>query len=270
MELLFLRIIALLAGSGLGAVQDARTGMISDKINYAMIATGIILNIIAFDWIGLLFVAVVFGIGFVVYYFGKIGGGDVKLFTGIAFLMPFYVGRIFVLSVLLVSAILAVIFYSVFYTLKYARRGINWKENTENLKKVFLFAIVFIAYFWFLAQTKQVSVFALGFLGTGFAFGLLFLAFEKGIRKNFFLKKISLSKLEEDEVIASEFIDEKIKKVLGAGMKGILGEKEKQKLEKAGIKEIPVYRNMPPFAPFIFLAIIVVLLKPDFLGFLFI
>ncbi len=195
-----------------------------------------------------------------------------------------YAGRIFVLSILLVSAVTAVIFFFVFFTLKYARKGIELKENRENLQKVFLFAIVFIAYLWFLWQTQAVSPFALFFLGTGFFFGLLFLAFEKGIRKNFFLKKISLSQLEEDEVIATDFLDEKTKnalfgrkafgkektKIEFGTFKGILGEKEKQKLEKAGIKEILVYRNMPPFAPFIFLAIIIVLIKPDFLGFLFI
>jgi hypothetical protein len=96
------------------------------------------------------------------------------------------------------------------------------------------------------------------------------LALEKGIRKNFFLKKINLSELEEDEVIAAEFLDEKTRKALELKTKGILGEKEKNKLEKAGIKEILVYRNLPPFAPFVFIAIIIILALPEITGLLFI
>ena len=270
MELLFARIAVLVVGSLLGGVQDAKTGLISDKITYAMIGLGIIFNLVELNWIGLAMGTIVFGIGYLAYYFGKIGGGDVKLFTGIAFLLPFFSGKIFILGVLFVSAILAVIFYAAYYSLKYAKKGIVLKENYSGIKKAFLFAVVFIAYFALLLNTKMVPLHTIVFLGIGFAFGLVFLALEKGIRKNFFLKKIKLKELEEDEVIALDFLDEKTKKALDLQAKGILGEKEKQKLEKKGITEILVYRNMPPFGPFIFIAIIAVLLKPDLVGLLFI
>jgi Flp pilus assembly protein protease CpaA len=270
MDLFLLRIIVLLVGSFLGGVQDAKTGIISDKITCSMIALGIIFNLVEFNWAGLAMGAIVFGIGYAVYYFGKIGGGDVKLFSGIAFLMPFFAEKIFVLSTLFVSAMLAVIFYSIFFTAKYARKGINWGENRQGIRKSLFFGIIFFAYFFLLARLGILQQGTIVFLGTGFACGLVFLALEKGIRKNFFLKKINLLELEEDEVIAAEFLDEKTRNALELKTKGILGEKEKNKLENAGIKEILVYRNLPPFAPFVFIAIIIVLALPEITGLLFI
>ncbi|MDD5163790.1 MAG: A24 family peptidase [Candidatus ainarchaeum sp.] len=270
MDLFLLRIGVLLVGSFLGGLQDAKSGIISDKITYAMIGLGIIFNLAEFNWIGLAIGAIVFGIGYLIYYFGKIGGGDVKLFAGIALLMPFFSGKIFVLSVLFVSAVLAVIFYAVFFTAKYARKGINLGENRQGIRKSVFFGIIFFAYFYLLARLGNIQAGTIIFLGTGFACGLVFLALEKGIRKNFFLKKINLSELEEDEVIAAEFLGQKARETLKLAGKGIIGEKEKEKLEKAGIKEILVYRNLPPFAPFIFIAIITVLAFPEMAGFLFI
>jgi len=235
-----------------------------------MIALGIVFNLIEFNWVGLAIGAIVFLTGYFVYYFGKIGGGDVKLFTGIAFLLPFFSEKIFVLSILFVSAILAVIFYSVFFVSKYSRKGISLKENKAGIQKSIIFAAIFFAYFYLLEKTGFMQLGTIVFLGIGFGCGLVFLALEQGIRKNFFLKKIKLSELGEDEVIAMEFTDEKTRKKLGLFAKGIIGEKEKQKLEKAGIKEILVYRNLPPFAPFIFIAIIIVLALPGLFNFFFI
>jgi len=263
MELFLLRIIILAIGSGAAAIQDAKTTLISDKITYAMIALGIIINLVELNWQGLVLGAIVFALGYLVYYLGKIGGGDVKLFTGIVFLMPFFNGKIFVISILVFSALLALVFYSAYFVSKYARKGINWKENSQNIKMSIVLGIVF---FGLLA-----ILFAGGFEFTALLFliippitlGLLFMAFETGIRKNFFLRKIAIEKLEEDEVIAMEFLDEKTKKILGLNAKRIMGEKEKEKLKKSGIKEVLVYRGMPPFAPFIFAAIILVLARPE-------
>ncbi|MDD5148120.1 MAG: A24 family peptidase [Candidatus ainarchaeum sp.] len=264
MDLFLLRIAVLLAGCGLGAAQDAKSGIISDKITYSMVVLGIIFNLAELNWIGLAMGAAVFAIGYAIYYSGKIGGGDVKLFTGIALLLPFFGGKIFVISVLVEAAITAVIFYSVFFIIKYARTGISLKENTQGIKKSIVFGIIFAGFFYFWIATGLLPLHSLVLLAVALCLGLVFLALEKGIRKNFFLKKIKLAELEEDEVIASEFLDENAKKQLALPAKGIIGEKEKQKLSKAGITEVLVYRNLPPFGPFILIGAIMALAFPGF------
>ncbi|MFH1695895.1 MAG: hypothetical protein ABH850_05740, partial [Candidatus Micrarchaeota archaeon] len=93
---------------------------------------------------------------------------------------------------------------------------------------------------------------------------------EKGIKKEFFLKKISLQEMEEDEVIAVEFTPKETLEKLKLGFKGVLGEKEKKELEKAGIKELFVFRELPKFGPFIFVGVLINLAFPQLIVSLFI
>ncbi|MCX6799110.1 MAG: A24 family peptidase [Candidatus Diapherotrites archaeon] len=271
MELILLaRIAALLAGCAAAAYTDAKTGLILDKITYGMIAVGIALNVIEMNWLFLALGAAVFAIGYAVYYAGKIGGGDVKLCTAIAFLLPLYGGQIFIANALFFAALTAVTFYSVFFVTKYARLGINLKENSGNAKKAGAFAIVITAYLIAMVNIGTVKPLALLLLAVPLLLAIAFMAFEKGIRRSFFLRRVALKKLGEDEVIAAEFLDQKIKKKLKLGVKGVFGEKEIAALRKMGVRTVPVYRGMPPFAPFILLGCIVALAQPDLVKLFFI
>jgi len=268
-ELILIRQAIVLVGCGAAAYTDAKTGLILDKITYSMIAAGILLNIFQGEWAWLAVGAAVFAIGYIIYYMGKVGGGDVKLFTGIAFLLPFYQGQFFLLNALFAACILAVLFYSAYYLLKYARKGIDLKENKHGIGKAVLFGIVIGIWLVIVSITQVVSVTALLTLGIVLGLALLFLAFEKGIRRQFFLKEIPISKLEEDEVIATEFLKHGIRKKLGLKFKGVFGEEEKAKLKNLGVAKVPVYRNMPPFGPFILLGCIAAMLWPDIIGLIF-
>jgi prepilin signal peptidase PulO-like enzyme (type II secretory pathway) len=87
---------AALVGSSVAAAWDLRTTEIPDPIPYAMIAIALIIygyqSIAAWDYIPLVnsiaVGAVLFGFGFLLYYFGQWGGGDVKLLSAIGFLLP--------------------------------------------------------------------------------------------------------------------------------------------------------------------------------------
>ncbi len=266
MSLLLLREALVLAGSGLGAFTDLKTGLIPDKITYPMIAAGIIFNLLEFDLTSFLIAAIVFAIGYLLYFAGKLGGGDVKLFTGIALVLPFFNGFTFILSVLFAAAIIAVLFLSSYYVIKYIRIGIDWGENKNGIIRSGLLAVPIAIYFAFLLQTGFVSVDYVIILGVPLLFALVFLAFEMGIRKNFFLKKVKLSELDEDDLIAYAFLEPALKEKIKLGFKGIIDEKLKRELEQMQVKEIRVYRDLPKFAPFVFIAVIAVLAYPDLLG----
>jgi len=268
-DFLLLRQIILLAGCGAAAYTDTKTGLIFDKITYPMIAAGIVLNIAEQQWLFLAAGAIVFAIGYVIYYMGKFGGGDVKLFTGIAFLLPFFQGNFFLLNSLFAACLLAVSFYSTYFLVKYARKGISLKENRQSMRRALFFGAAIAAYLSAIAFMQVMAWQSVAVLVLPLALAILFLAFEKGIRGSFFLKQVELNKLEEDEVIAADFLDEKTKTALNLKVKGVFGEKEIQTLKEIGVKKVPVYRGMPPFAPFILLGVVVAILLPDFLGLLF-
>lgn len=278
--ILLLRQAVILIGSLIAAYTDYKTGYIFDKITYPMIAIGILFNLFEFvqaisvqKFIELFAVGIlVFGLGYAMYFLGKIGGGDVKLFTGIALLLPFENGifplNIFVLNILIWAGITSLIFYGVYYVLKYARKGINLKENSEGIKKASGLGILILFYFFMVYSAGLEKLVLVLFFPLSIS--LIFVALEKGIKKNFFLKKIQVKDMEEDELIAFDFTDKKTIKQLNLGLKGVIEEKEKKEIEKKGIKELFVYRNLPKFGPFIFIGILINLAFPELLVNLFI
>jgi len=257
----------LLIGTATGAVTDAKTGYIYDWITYPMIIIGLILSVIQQQWMNVGIGAIIFTIMYIAYRFGKIGGGDVKLFTAIALLNPIN-QPVFLFTILFFSAVSAMIFYSIFYTIKYYRIGIKLADNKKGISKAIVFGVIIVFYFVMLLQMQLITTPSVVLMLTPLLFGLLFIALQEGIKKNFFETKITLSKLEEDEVIAEGRNPKNIEKILKG--KQIIGEKEKLLLKKAGIKSLYVLRKLPPFGPFILIGTIAAILQPDFMLFIFI
>lgn len=264
-EILLLREMIAIIGTTIAAYTDFKTGLIFDEITYPMILFGIIFNILEFDLNVFIISAIVFTAGYILYFTGKIGGGDVKLFAGLALLVPFVNGTVFILSVLAVSGFASVLFLSVYYLAKYAKKGIKLSENTQSIKKGVLFFFVLLVYFYFGLSSGLFSVTFTLFAGVPALFALVFVSLEQGIKKNFFLKKVLLKDLEEDDLIAAEFLDKKTREKVSVGFKGIIDKALEKKLAALKITEVPVYRNLPKFAPFVLAGVIVSILFPDIL-----
>jgi Flp pilus assembly protein protease CpaA len=263
-DLFLVRAAAIILASGAAAYTDYKTGLIYDYITYPLIGLGILINLFDANPVYSLGLGgIVFAMGLILYYLGKLGGGDVKLFTGLALALPFYGSSIFVVSALFFAAITAVVFFGLYYFLKYWRQGIDFKENSQGIKRASMLAAFVGVYFIFMHS--------LGWISQGFILvliplfiALLFLASEKGIRRQFFLKSVSLQELDQDELIAWEFLSEDLKKSLDLKVKRIIGEKEKAKLKSLGLNEVLIYRELPRFGPFIFVGVLLALLMPDF------
>ncbi|HEX3014193.1 MAG TPA: A24 family peptidase C-terminal domain-containing protein [Methanobacterium sp.] len=77
---------------------DLKSGIIQNKLTFSLIGLGIVLNAVYafmindmwFIIIGVLFTAVIFALGYIFWKLGAWAGGDVKLFTALAALLPFY------------------------------------------------------------------------------------------------------------------------------------------------------------------------------------
>ena len=279
--LLLLREAAVLFSTAIASYTDLRTGLIYDKLTYPMIALGALLNIYVgvfanfMDTINYFAVALaVFAVCYLLYYTGKIGGGDVKLFVGISLLLPYLPNHNypFILLVVFVSAIIAIAALSIYYVPKYFGRGVDFALNKQGIFNASLFAVFFALYFALLFQLKFLQMQFVAVLAVVVVCALLFIAFEKGIRKEFFLKEIAIGKFEEDEIVAWDFLSNGQKEKLGRALnlrgKRVFEKKEIEKLKRLKIAKLPVYRNLPKFAPFVFAAVIVIIALPDlFRGF---
>ena len=264
MDLLLLRQALVLIASAISAFTDWKTGLVLDKITYPLIAIGVVLNVLEQQWLGLALGAIVFALGYAFYYTGKIGGGDVKLFAGTAMTLPFFEKGIFLLNALFVGAILAVVFFTAYFAGKYLlKNGLNFGENKKGIMNAAMVGAFLVLYLFLILQLNVLSLYSIAMLAVALAFGLVFVALEKGIRREFFLKKVKLKDLEEDELLAIEFEKPQTIKLLDLKLKGVLGKKEIEKLKKAGMEEALVYRNAPRFAPFFFLGCLVAVLFPN-------
>ncbi|MBU0662447.1 MAG: A24 family peptidase [Candidatus Diapherotrites archaeon] len=269
MELLLIRGAAVLIAAAISAYTDYKTGLIPDKITYSLIALGAVLLIFDFNFQAVLISGAVFAIGYVFYYAGKFGGGDVKLFTGIALVLPVLGGQVFVITVLFAASAFAAVWMGAYYAIKYFRGGGGFNENRKRIILACALGIVVSALLALSAWGGRISLFAAMAMGVPLLFALLFVALERGIRRTCFLERVNIGALDEDDIIAIEFMGEGQAEKLGtmfrAGLKGIIDEKAKRGLEKLGIKEVPVYRNLPRFGPFILAGVIIALLMPDLL-----
>lgn len=267
-DLFLARQVIAIAASAASAYTDLKTGLIYDGITLPMIALGILLNLYEQQFGAILVAGIVFAIGYVLYFGGKIGGGDVKLFTGIALVMPEINGSVFVINTFIFSALAAVMFLSIYYPLKYLRKTKSiraaFDENKQGVRRGIVLSLVLLAYFYFLFSTGIASETYLIIIAIPMFFGVLFFCFEKGIKEKIFLEKIPVGKIEEDELIAKEFLDKKTLEGLSLGPKGIIDAKAAEKLRALGVKEILVYRNLPRFGPFILFGVVAAIYFPNF------
>ena len=259
MELLLFREIIVVAAVAAAAYTDFKTGLIFDRITYPLIAIGLLLNLIEFNVASFLVSGIIFVAGYALYYSGKIGGGDVKLFAGISFVLPFLNGRIFIFDVIVASAIIAVLFLSTYYVLKYSKIGIKIGENRKGIMRAGIIGAGILIYFIFILQMGIAKPETVALLGTTMVFALVFLALEQGIRRNFFLERVKISEMDEDELIAADELDAATKEKIGIGIKGIADADVLRKIKELGISEVPVYRNLPKFAPFVLVGCVVII-----------
>jgi preflagellin peptidase FlaK len=97
MNIPFIAAIIAILSSFYGSYSDIKEGVIRNKFTFPLIMLGIVLNgiyahIIGLPWffvLTLIYTAIIFGLCYLFWRVGAWAGGDVKLFTGLAALLPF-------------------------------------------------------------------------------------------------------------------------------------------------------------------------------------
>ena len=275
------RVIVAIAGTSIAAYQDARTSFIDDKITIAMIALGTLANFATLDSDFIMYsaglTAVIFGLGYLFYRFGQLGGGDVLLFCGLQALLPYYpVSAMagvfsflgvavpplpsalslsivpFFLSIYVVSSFLAMAASGFLYAYKLYRATGFRRLHPDLFLGGLMLALSMMLLYW------MAFVFSMGlervFLAVLFLAPSVFLVFfKKDISDKVALRWISLAQMEDEDVIDTGKMPRAIVEKYGVGR--VLTEEMKKVLAKISKQEhyskFPVQKDLPRFGPYI-------------------
>ncbi|MEW5955333.1 MAG: A24 family peptidase [Candidatus Micrarchaeota archaeon] len=290
-----LRLAIALGGTSVAAYEDAKTSFIDDRITIGMLAAGIVLDLLTFDGDFIFFSvglsAVIFGVGYLAYKTGQLGGGDVLLFAGLQALLPVFplgimpflqqvypagIGQAvaaiaemqlypFFLSVFVASSLFAMIGSAVQYAL--ALRGKKLKPDLVPLAVIAAACVIAVGWLFAAFGLSAVQV---AFIALVFVPGMFLVAFKKQILAEVIIQRVPIARIEDEDVLATEAMPAGLLKKYGLGK--VLTKKEVAKLRKiraAGkMSRFPVYKNLPRFGPYILAGVIASLLFGDLFIFL--
>ncbi len=275
-DILILKIVLVLLATGIGAYTDYKTGLIHNWLTYPLMIIGLLLvvyeSFLSPISLGLsylltvLFIGVlIYGVGYFMYKYGKLGGGDIKLFLGIHLVLPYYLGQVVILWLLIIASLLSVLIVSVYYLFKLKQKlklknmfKLVLKRKITTLKSFLIFIIFFVFVYLFVSKFNASYLYYL--LLVPIIVGLKLMIFEPEVRKYIYLKNKKISELEDGDVLALEFIKKDFLTKLKLNGKSILEESDIKNIKKMkGIKLIPIYDSLPRFGPYIFLGLLIVL-----------
>lgn len=286
-----IRIAIALIGTGAAAWQDAKTSFIDDKILFAMIAAGLVLDLLTFDlnfiYYSVGIAAAIVVVGYFAYRTGQLGGGDIFLFAGLQLLLPFFPQTIlgllpadlaarisfaasaqiipFFVSVLVVSSFLATIGSAALYAWKLR----NKKLQPELLPSAASVALIVVVLYFF-NFVLHVGLVENVFLVLLLAAACFLTSFKAQIMRQVIITPVTIAKIEDEDVLATESMNPKL--VARYKLGRVLTKKEVAKLKRIqkerGIRKFPVYKHLPRFGPYILAGLIVSLLLGDVISLL--
>lgn len=268
-------------GCLIAAITDYKWGIVPDKLNYFLIIVGAILVFFRFDLSHALlvygFAAGIFLIGLLAYTFGQFGGGDVKLFTAFVLLLPWYPSFLtkinpfnpviapypFIVSVFFVAAVIAVFFVSIEYITKLFRDRDDIKEFGRLAIKGLLICTLFSPLFvlWLYLKPIMIAIIIPMLLGA------FLIPFKEVILRRYVVIEKEIDKLNDDDVIAVELLDNDVKGKLGLSSRKTFFDTELKKIKelakKHNIKKVLVSEYLPKFVPYVFISLLINLVLGD-------
>ncbi len=283
------RVAIALACTAYLAWQDYRTSFMNEKLLYAMVGAGLLLDLASIDLplIAASFVgcAIIFGIGYYYYRKGEIGGGDVLLLCGIHALLPVtpstiigwangvlglpldsvssavyssFVNAIpFAVSVLVTATLLGLVGTAVHYGRKLWGRRLqpDWTAGTLALLAAVLVFGSSVFYFGIRPVPSIIYVAA-------FAPAVFLTAFRKQIERDAVVVRTPLNKILDEDVLLTEQMDPEIVKKYA--LQRVVTASELGKLRTVARKEklraFPIARDLPRFGPYMLAGLLLSLL----------
>ncbi|MBI5797979.1 prepilin peptidase [Candidatus Woesearchaeota archaeon] len=250
------------------SIFDLRTREIPDTLSYIFIIGALLMSLIYsffttinFFLYSILSALIVFGAGYLFYRLKQIGGGDVKLFTGVAALLGnftlfgFSAVLVFFFLLLFIGGVYTLVWSAVLF---FQERSKGWKKLMEVLHGRKRIRIIL------LLVSIILLVFALLFSSIGLLLGILVIllyvtfylaCFLRVVETLHFLKEIPLKELTEGDWLAKDVVLHG--KILCSKRKACVEEKDIVILKKAKVEKVWIKVGIP-FVPAIALTTIIV------------
>ncbi len=241
---------------------------------YATIGLGVALALLANSGLGLLIdlsVAVIVGLlGYVLYRYGLLGGGDVLEFVFIALVMPtqmlplysnvYQWNMPFILSVLIAAGYTSLIFIPIYYIgIKKPPRDAQ-KSGGKNFRSGIMLFAAYLVFIIAIKLTYGISILGAALLLLLAVSSVIIMVYERRVYLGM-VDFIYPSGLEDGDMIATNLMNKK--DIAYFKKRSKFGRLASKKLisEIRGVrKRIPVYRDSVPFSLFIFFGVIISLL----------
>jgi hypothetical protein len=291
------RIAVALAGTAYLAWEDARTSFMNERVLYAMIGVGLLLDLATLQTQFIIFSvggsALIFAVGYYLYRSGQLGGGDVLLISSLQLLLPYspqlirsitvpallpgldlqqslYLGLVnnsipFVASVFITGTLLALLGSSVHFARKLRGRKLKPDYLVGGLTFAVAAAIVLMGVFVTGITAGQWVLFIGAFIPA------IFLAsFRKQINEELIVKYITISEIQDEDVLMVDEMDPRIVKKYG--LSKVLTVSEVEKLRKVSrekkIRKFPVAVDLPRFGPYLLAGLVASLALGDLVSLL--
>ncbi len=265
-----IRLLIAFAATFLAAIEDAKTSFIDDRLLYAMIIAGVVLNLLYPEAIVAAFAgALVIGVlGFFLWRSGQFGSGDVLLFIGLHLLLPASLNSIVpfpVVSIFVASSFFASIGSSLLFAMRlfaFRKKIMPWKKLAFGVL-ILVLAVVLLALGF---SVIQKAFFFL--LVSSLVFSALFM---KEVMDFVVVRKITLKEMEDEDVLALDKMPAWLVKKYSLGK--LLDKAMRQKLalvvKKEKIRRFPVCKELPRFGPYVLAALAWFILFGDLVAFVF-
>ncbi len=264
-----IRIIIALIGTLICAYFDIYNKRnVPNNFLFLFLAIAILINLVFFNNDLLhyvFFVTVVLAvIGYLSYILGYLGGADVFVILSLALLIPIppsFVGMEinypFILFVLIFSFVISALYMFIHSIIKLSN-----EKKVKPDKKYFLFIIPYSAVIYIVWNLPFFSPIFFVILSITLFLSIFFMAYRESLNR-MIAQKIPLKKVEEEDILAIEFMDKDI--VWKHRLQRLVTADELKRLKKLKLGEVWVYTNLPPFLPFLFIGLLSALLFSQYM-----
>lgn len=232
---------------------------IPEKLLFLFLGISLIVNFYFFEQDLSLFalgIAIIVGvIGYAFHKLGQLGSADIFVLCSVILLVPIhpsFSGLVFnypfILSLLVFSGVAFAFYLVVNYSVKLLKKK-KTNPNTLPLTILLPYALFVYVYITF----PMFSQFYFAIVSIIIFSSMFFLVYKEDINK-MLVKKVKLKDVEEEDVLALDFMDKKL--IERYKLERVLTQKEIKRLKKLKIKELWIYKYLPPFLPFLLIGFI--------------
>jgi Flp pilus assembly protein protease CpaA len=269
------RILLAIAGTALGAYFDIWNNKnIPNWLLYGFLTVAFFANLGAYHPVltpyAMICAAVVFGIMYLLYRAGQLGGADAFILASVVLLLPIQPQLLLLAPpsqypelpfgfYLIVASGLSFMVYMLVRSLPVAISSIM-KKNAIPRDALIGAGIITLAYIVFANFASSYGFFTpeyFIFITAVVALVVYFTLFKEAFNRSM-VEMVGPKEVETEDILAIEQIAPDVAKKFQLGR--LVDDGMRQRILKSGIKKLPVYKGLPPFIPHIFIGLAISLL----------